>query len=91
MLVVVTVAFAVGGDVRQLGLGGVFEAGLESRGKVVAGVEQAFKGDGAGGGSVVEEDGDGGSGREADEIRTRSIDGGVGGVGPDCIVRAVAS
>ncbi len=87
MLVVVSVGFAVGGDVGELGGLGVsgrgrVEDGEEPVGEVDAAVEEAFEGDGAGGGAVVEEDGDGAAFVETDEIGVGGVDGGVGGFGP---------
>ncbi len=58
------------------------EAGEEAIGEVVAAVEEAFEGDGAGAGAVVEEDGDGAAFVETDEVGVGGIDGGVGGFGP---------
>ena len=87
VLVVVAVAFAVGGDVGELRLvgesarGGV-EAVEQAAAEVFAGVEQAFEGDGAGGGAVVEEDGDAAAFVELDEVGVGGVDGGVGGGGP---------
>ena len=46
--------------------------------KVFAAVEQAFEGDGAGGGAVVEEDGDAAAFVELDEVGMGGVDGGVG-------------
>ena len=87
MLVMVAVAFAVGGDVGDLGDFGIagrerVEAGEEAFGEVFAAVEEAFEGDGAGGGAVVEEDVDGAAFVEVDEIGLGGVDGGVGGLGP---------
>ncbi len=99
MLVVVAVGFAVGGDVRELG-GVVGAGGLvkppRSVAEVFAGVEQAFKGDGARGGAVVEEDGDGAAFVERDEVGLGGVDGGVGGgvqggVGAGCRTGVLAS
>ena len=58
------------------------EAGEEAAGEVFAGVEQAFEGDGAGGGAVVEEDGDAAAFVELDEVGVGGVDGGVGGFDP---------
>ena len=58
------------------------EAGEQAAGEVFAAVEQAFEGDGAGGGAVVEEDGDGAAFVELDEVGMGGVDGGVGGFGP---------
>ena len=74
VLVVVAVAFAVGGDVGELGdLGiagrGGMEAGEETAAEVFAAVEQAFEGDGAGAGAIVEEDGDAAAFVEAERGR----------------------
>ena len=87
MLVMVTVAFAVGGDVGDLrGFGIVgrrrVEAGDEAFAEVFAAVEEAFEGDGAGGGAIVEEDVDSAAFVEADEVGVGGVDGGVGGFGP---------
>ena len=87
VLVVVAVAFAVGGDVGELGaagaVGGVGRKPSSRRlPKCFAAVEQAFKGDGAGGGAIVEEDGDAAAFVELDEVGLRGIDGGVGGEDP---------
>ena len=66
----------------KLRLRAVFEAGLEPRDEVLAGVEQSFKGDGARDGAVVEEDGDGDARLEAQQIRARGVDGiGVRAIG----------
>ncbi len=87
VLVVVAVAFAVGGDVGELGgcrdrRARWVEAGEEAVAEVFAAVEEAFEGDGAGGGAVVEEDGDGAAFVELDEVGVGGVDGGVGGFGP---------
>ena len=61
------------------------EAGEQAAGEVFAAVEEAFEGDGAGGGAVVEEDGDAAAFVEVDEVGVGGVDGGVGGFGPgDC-------
>ena len=87
MFVVVSVGFAVGGNVGELGavmwagrLG--FEAGEETLAELFAGVEEALKGDGSGVGAIVEEDGDGTAFVEADAVGLRRIDGVVGGFKP---------
>ena len=83
--VVVAVAFAVGGDVGELGFviaGGCVEAGDEAAAKVFAAIEEAFEGDGAGAWAVVEEDGDGTAFVELDEIGSGGVGGAVGGFGP---------
>ena len=88
--VVVAVGFAVGGDVDELGFGGGLvgvEAGEEAAGEGFAVVEEAFEGDGAGGGAVVEEDGDGAAVVELDEVGAGGVDGGVGGFEPGLGVR----
>ena len=54
----------------------------EAAGEVFAAVEEAFEGDGAGGGAVVEEDGDAAAFVETDEVGVGGVDGGVGGFGP---------
>ncbi len=83
VFVVVAVAFAVGGDVRDLGAGAVVvESAEEAPGEVFAVVEQAFKGDGARVWAVVEEDGDGSSAIERDGVGVGGIDGAVRGLGP---------
>jgi hypothetical protein len=82
---VVAVAFAVGGDVGELWgvrVSGGAEAGGEAPAEVFAAVEQAFKGDGAGGGPVVEEDGDGAAIVEGDAVGVGGVYGGVRGGGP---------
>ena len=84
MLVVVAVAFAVGGDVRELG--GIAGAGVEAVEEAVAeglaAVEQAFESDGAGAGAVVEEDGDAAAFVELDAVGLGGVGGGVGGADP---------
>ncbi len=86
VFVVVAVAFAVGGDVGELGSGGVgAETAEEAFAEGFAAVEQAFKGDGAGAGAVVEEDGDGAAAVERDAVGVGGVDGGVGGGGPGSI------
>ena len=87
VLVMVAVTFAVGGDVGELGfaagVGGVWaEAVKQAAAEGFAGVEQALKGDGAGGGAVVEEDGDGAAFVELDAVGAGGVDGGVGSFGP---------
>ena len=64
------------------------EAAEQAAAEVFAGVQQAFEGDGAGGGAVVEEDGDGAAFVELDEVGMGGVDGGVGGFGPVVIRRA---
>jgi len=58
VFVVVAVAFAVGGDVREMGGGGwigmAWEAAEETPAESFAAVEEAFEGDGAGAGAVLE-------------------------------------
>ena len=54
-----------------------------------AGVEQAFESDGAGGGAVVEEDGDAAALVEIDAVGVGGVDGGVGGFGPGIVGRRV--
>ena len=87
VFVVVAVGFAVGGDVGELGAvmraGGLgLEAGEETLAELFPGVQQAFKGDGAGVGAVVEEDGDGAAFVQADAVGLGGVDGVVGGFGP---------
>ncbi len=86
VLVMVAVALAVGGDVRDLrgfGIAGRgWVEGEETFGEVFAAVEEPFEGDGAGAGTVVEEDVDGAAFIEADKIGVGGVDGGVGGFGP---------
>ena len=84
VFVVVAIAFAVGGDVDELGgCGGVGGEALdEAGGEDFAGVEEALEGDGTGGGAVVEEDRDAAAVVEGDEVGVSGVDGGVGGVGP---------
>ena len=95
VLVMVAVAFAVGGDVGELGAsvvgGGGMEAGEQAAGEVFAAVEEAFEGDGAGVGAVVEEDGDAAAFVELDEVGVGGVDGGVGGFGPGRFDRTAAS
>ena len=87
MFVVVAVGLAVGGDVGELGAvvraGGL---GLETReealAKLFAGVEEAFKGDGSGVRTVVEEDGDGTAFVKGDPVRLGRVDGVVRCLGP---------
>src|ERR1700677_3020082 len=87
VFVMMTVALAVSGDVRDLcgfriaGRGGM-EAGEETLAEVFAAVEQALKGDGAGVGAIVEEDGDAATLVEAHEIGMSRVDVGVGGLTP---------
>ena len=50
--------------------------------EVFSAVEEAFEGDGAGGGAVVEEDIDGAAFVEADEVGMGGVDAGVGSFGP---------
>jgi hypothetical protein len=75
VLVVVAVALAVGGDVGELGGSSGAESAVvewkpieQAAAEVFAAVEQAFKGDGAGGGAVVEEDGDAAAFVEIDAV-----------------------
>jgi len=85
VLVVMSVAFAVGGDVGQLGLIGmlgVVETAEQAASEVFAGVEKAFEGDGAGAWAVVEEDGDGTAFVEGYGVGVGGINGGVGGFEP---------
>jgi hypothetical protein len=83
VFVVVAVAFAVGGDVGELGFAGVgVEAGEEAAGEVFSAAEEAFEGDGAGVGAVVEEDGDAAAFVELDGLGVGGVYGGVGGFGP---------
>ncbi len=84
---VVAVTLAVSGDVGELGFAGIgwigrMEAAEQTAAEVLAGVEQAFKGDGTGAGAVVEEDGDGTAFVERNEVGVGGIDGGVGSLGP---------
>jgi hypothetical protein len=58
------------------------KAGEQAAGEGFAAVEQALEGDGAGGGAVVEEDGDGAAFVELDQVGVGGVDGGVGGFGP---------
>ncbi len=76
------VGFAVGGHVNQLWLRAFFESRFQARDKPVAGVEQPLKGDGPRDRTVIEEDGDGCAGSEADKIRMRGVDRGVGRINP---------
>ncbi len=90
IFVMVTVALAVGGDVHDLRFAAVgFEAADQALGESFAVVQQAFEGDGAGARAVVEEDIDGAAFLEADEIGTRSVDGGVGRIDPNRLSRGL--
>ncbi len=84
VFVVVTVAFAVGGDVDELGaaLALGLESAKEALGEGFAAVEQAFECDSAGAGAVVEEDGDAAAFFQADEVGLRGVNGSVGRFGP---------
>src|SRR5271170_4770950 len=87
MFVVVSVGFAVGGDVGDLGGFGVSGSGRvkdgeETVGEVYAAVEEAFEGYGPGGWAIVEEDSDGAAFVETDEVGVGGVDGGVGGFYP---------
>src|SRR6202012_3364131 len=73
------------GDVCELRLVGWLvgaEAAYQTLAEVFAGVQQAFKGDGTRGRTVVEEHGDGTAFVEFDEVGTGGIDRGVRGFGP---------
>ena len=88
MGVVVAVAFAVGGDVDELGFVALgFEAADEALREAFTAVEQSFKGDGAGAWSVIEEDSDGAPFFEAHEKGARGVDGGVGSFDPNGLGR----
>jgi hypothetical protein len=94
VFMVVAVAFAVGGDVGELGGlgiagGGGMEAGEKTLAEVFAAVEQAFEGNGAGVGAIVEEDGDAAAFVEAHQVGMSGVDVGVGGLGPGGIVGRV--
>jgi len=85
VFMVMAVGFSVGGDVGELRFGGRpvdVEAGDKAAGEGFAIVEEAFEGDGSGGGPVVEEDGDGATAFEADEVGAGRVDGGVGRFDP---------
>ncbi len=58
------------------------EAVEQAAAEGLAAVEQALEGDGAGGGAVVEEDGDGAAFVELDAVGAGGVDGGVGGLEP---------
>ena len=58
------------------------EAGDEAVGEVFAAVQETFKGNGAGAGAIVEEDGDAAAVVEFDQVGMGGVDGGVGGLGP---------
>ena len=77
------IAFAVGGDMNDLSVRAVgFKSAEEALGKTFAAVQQAFEGDGARAGPIVEEDGDGAAFFQTDDISAGGIDGGIGGFGP---------
>ena len=59
--------------------------GEQAAGEVFAAVEEAFEGDGAGVGAVVEEDGDAAAFVELDGVGVGGVDGGVGGFGPGAV------
>ena len=85
MLVMVAVAFTVSGDMRELRSfrrrAGV-QARDEAAAEVLAVVEDAFEGDCARAGAVVEEDGDAAAFIELDEVRVGRVDGSAGGFCP---------
>ncbi len=84
--VVVAVAFAVGGHMRELGARAVCrggtQAGQEALAELLTGVQQVFKGDGPRGRAVVEEDADRAAFAELNAVGLRGIDGGVRRVSP---------
>ena len=86
VLVVVAIGFAVGGHVDQLRLGAVVEAGLEPRGKVIAGVQQPLKCNGARNGVVVKEHCNRYPGVEAHQVGAGGVYGVAGRVAPACSV-----
>src|SRR5580698_5224662 len=82
---VVSVALAVGGDVRELWFISWLvrvEASNQTFAEAFTRVQQAFKGDGARCRAIVKEDSDGAAFVELYEVRARGIDRGVGSFSP---------